>query len=87
MSDVLEVLAQCTNILPGHGSRRSMKDIFLELADSVEDHDYLDEYGSGDYIANFEAEIAELFGKEAAVFMPSGIMAQQIALRIWWLKN
>src|SRR5262249_22896 len=40
-------------------------------------------YGSGRLIEDFEHEIAGLLGKEAAVFMPSGTMAQQIALRIW----
>jgi threonine aldolase len=29
------------------------------------------------------AEASELLGKEAAVLMPTGTMAQQIALRIW----
>ena len=34
-------------------------------------------------ITGFEGEVARLLGKEAAVFMPSGTMCQQIALRIW----
>ena len=42
-----------------------------------------DIYGQGEYIRGFEQHIAELLGKEAAVFMPSGTMCQQIALRIW----
>jgi len=42
-----------------------------------------DIYGRGGFVAEFEKEIAELLGKEAAVFMPSGTMAQPIALRIW----
>lgn len=42
-----------------------------------------DRYGSGPLIADFEAEIATLLGKEAALFLPSGTMAQPIALRIW----
>lgn len=42
-----------------------------------------DRYGGGALLSDFEAEIAQLFGKEAAVFMPSGTMCQQIALRIW----
>ena len=41
-----------------------------------------DVYGAGDAIAALEAHVATLLGKEAAVFMPSGTMAQQIALRI-----
>ncbi len=42
-----------------------------------------DVYGSGEAVATFERRIAAELGKEAAVFMPSGTMAQQIALRIW----
>ena len=43
----------------------------------------MDNYGSGALIEDFEREVAGLLGKEAAVFMPSGTMAQQIAMRIW----
>ncbi len=42
-----------------------------------------DHYGKGGATARLEARVAELLGKPAAVFMPSGTMAQQIALRIW----
>ena len=42
-----------------------------------------DVYGTGDWLAAFEARIAAELGKDAAVFMPSGTMAQSIALRIW----
>jgi threonine aldolase len=42
-----------------------------------------DKYGAGPLIEDFEAEVAALFGVEAARFMPSGCMAQTIALRIW----
>jgi threonine aldolase len=42
-----------------------------------------DFYGEGELIESFEQEIATLVGKEAAVFVPSGTMAQAIALRIW----
>ena len=42
-----------------------------------------DRYGEGELITSFEADVAKLLGKEAAVFMPSGTMCQQIALRIW----
>ncbi len=42
-----------------------------------------DRYGEAPWLAEFEARIAVELGKEAAVFMPSGTMAQQIALRIW----
>jgi len=42
-----------------------------------------DLYGEGEQLARFEARIAAELGKPAAVFMPSGTLAQQIALRIW----
>ncbi len=83
MNQSEEILAQCTNILPAHQGKMSMKQIFQELADSLPEDDYPDFYGAGDSLARFEGELAELLGKEAAVFMPSGTMAQQIALRIW----
>lgn len=41
-----------------------------------------DVYGAGALIEAFEAELAERFAKPAAVFLPSGTLAQQIALRI-----
>ena len=42
-----------------------------------------DRYGDGGVVSELEAETAKVLGKPAAVFMPSGTMAQQIALRIW----
>jgi len=41
-----------------------------------------DAYGAGPLVESFEQKIASLLGCEAAVFVPSGTMAQQIALRI-----
>ena len=41
-----------------------------------------DRYGEGGVVAELEEEVRGLLGKPAAVFMPSGTMAQQIALRI-----
>ena len=55
----------------------------LELADATADDERFDRYGSGERIERLERRVAELLGKEAAVFMPSGTMAQPIALRIW----
>src|SRR5687767_10034251 len=42
----------------------------------------IDRYGVGGAVTALEAEVTALLGKPAAVFMPSGTMAQQIALRI-----
>jgi threonine aldolase len=55
----------------------------LELADATDEDERFEHYGSGERIGRLEARVAELVGKESAVFLPSGTMAQQIALRIW----
>jgi threonine aldolase len=44
--------------------------------------DPTDVYGAGGAIEGLEREVAGLLGKPAAVFVPSGTMAQQVALRI-----
>lgn len=57
---------------------------FQEMADWAQANDVShDHYGSGTLIEGFEAKIAELLGKPSAVFMPSGVMAQLIAVNIW----
>jgi threonine aldolase len=54
------------------------------LADWCQTNDIAhDVYGEGPLIEDFEARIANLTGKAAAAFMPSGVMAQLIAVRIW----
>ncbi|MEO3946671.1 beta-eliminating lyase-related protein [Gorillibacterium sp. CAU 1737] len=69
------------NQLGGHGKWKvgMLKDAFAEVEGSLG----ADVYGRGPHIEPFQAEMAGLLGKEAAVFFPSGTMAQQIALRIW----
>ncbi|MHA3701021.1 threonine aldolase family protein [Jatrophihabitans sp. YIM 134969] len=41
-----------------------------------------DTYGEGGVVADLEAEVAELLGFPAAVFLPSGTMAQAATLRV-----
>lgn len=41
-----------------------------------------DSYGEGKVVAALEQQVAKLLGKTAAVFMPSGVMAQLIALKL-----
>ncbi len=41
-----------------------------------------DVYGEGGVVADLEAHVAELLGKQAAVFLPSGTMAQGATLRV-----
>lgn len=75
-----QIQRSCTRVF-GH-ALRTVRERLLEIADAADPHAYPDRYGEGDLLASFERQIAELLGKEAAVFMPSGTMAQQIALRI-----
>jgi threonine aldolase len=77
-----ELAAGCTEQIPGHRAR-TVRERMQDIADSPYAKMRTDVYGNGGFVAEFEKEIAELLGKESAVFMPSGTMAQQIALRIW----
>src|SRR5207245_439498 len=72
----------CERCISGHGPRRPAETL-AELARAGAEVSDPDFYGEGALIEDFEREIAQLLGKEAAVFLPSGTMAQQIALRIW----
>ena len=77
-----ELRRSCTLILPDFASG-SAADDFRAVADWCEahhvDHDL---YGQGELVEGFERKIAALLGKEAAVFAPSGVMAQLTAVKI-----
>src|SRR4051794_9756984 len=60
----------------------SAADILRAAAAAVDDAAPPDSYGDGDLVEGFERRVADLLGKPAAVLMPSGTMAQQIALRL-----
>ncbi|HET8631621.1 MAG TPA: beta-eliminating lyase-related protein [Thermomicrobiales bacterium] len=80
--DPQRVFRSCTRFLMHH-YRQSPREALGELAEATDPDVAADMYGQGELIAGFEAEVAALLGKEAAVFMPSGTMCQQIALRVW----
>jgi threonine aldolase len=76
-----------SRLLTGHG-RHTQAEWLRELAGWVELNaggtDPLpDRYGAGPQVTDLEQEVAALLGKPSAVLMPSGIMAQQAALRAW----
>jgi hypothetical protein len=71
----------CEHALQGSGLR-TVAGALAELATLPADDLTSDVYGDGGAVAVLENEVRELLGKPAAVFMPSGTMAQQIALRI-----
>ncbi|WP_260460960.1 low specificity L-threonine aldolase [Streptomyces sp. WAC04114] len=67
------------------GFHRTLRErlALLEEAESVHDLDELsDIYGDG-VVEALETKVAGLLGTEAAVFFPTGTMAQQVALRCW----
>jgi len=74
---------RCSLILPGFRPVAPAEE-FRRLADWCEangvEHDH---YGIGPSVEGFERKIATLLGKPAAVFVPSGVMAQLIAVRLW----
>lgn len=80
--DSTSIQNACTRFLAYH-YRKSPHQVLSELAQATDPTIQADRYGQGQLIAQFEEEIATLLGKEAAVFMPSGTMCQQIALRLW----
>jgi threonine aldolase len=80
--DTSAVRRACTRFLTHHYPR-SPREVLADLAAWTDPELESDRYGTGALISKFEAEIAALLGKEAALFLPSGTMAQPIALRIW----
>jgi threonine aldolase len=77
-----EIIARCERFLGGHGPMRP-HDELLALATATAADEQADVYGKGALIEEFEREVATILGTEAALFLPTGTMAQQIALRIW----
>ncbi len=80
--EIQRLFKTCERFL-GSWYPQTPKQTLSELAAYTNLEDDFDRYGAGELITLFEADVAQLLGKEAAVFMPSGTMCQQIALRIW----
>lgn len=78
---LLQSYNQTPHRLTGHGQRNV--EVLKEALAPIDGGMPSDMYGKGAVIEEFQAKMARLLGKEAAVFFPSGTMAQQIALRIW----
>jgi len=76
-----QALASATRFLQREAPR-TQAEILSHLATTAPDTlpDLYGEYGD---IEALESEVASVLGKPAAVFMPTGTMAQQCALRIW----
>lgn len=68
---------RCTRFLNGHGLR-STRDLLATIPPDTE----MDRYGHGGVVRQLETRIAAVLGKDAALFLPSGTMAQQATLRV-----
>ncbi len=67
----------------GHGPESPAQHMARVAAWCEQHAPEFDCYGSGALIEGFERQIAELLGMPAARFLPSGKVAQNVALRIW----
>lgn len=72
-----EVRDQCTSYLGGDGPRDT-----ASLLNQIPVTTAMDVYGAGGVVEELEGEVAQLLGKERALFLPTGIMAQQATLRV-----
>ncbi len=62
---------------------RSMAETLRALALAAERVPERDCYGKGALISDLEQEVASMLGKPAALFLPSGTLAQPLALKIY----
>ncbi|SOD94948.1 threonine aldolase family protein [Blastococcus haudaquaticus] len=76
-ADLTALRDACDRALPGHGPQTA-----ADLLATVPPDTAVDRYGDGGVVAELEAEVAALLGLPAAVYLPSGVMAQQAALRV-----
>jgi threonine aldolase len=77
MDELQSLRARCTRAINGHAQFTAAE----QLANIPLDTE-LDLYGQGGVVAALEREVAELLGKPAALFLPSGTMAQQAVVRV-----
>jgi threonine aldolase len=67
----------CTRFLGWHGAGRA-----ADLLATIPPDTQTDRYGEGGVVTELESEVMLVLGKPAAVFLPSGTMAQQAVLRV-----
>jgi threonine aldolase len=76
-ADLAALRATCTRFLTWHGAGRA-----ADLLATIPPDTVTDRYGDGGAVTELESEIMLVLGKPAAVFVPSGTMAQQAVLRV-----
>jgi threonine aldolase len=75
--------AGCERILSGPRERHIGERLAELYATVAGGDDAPDRYGAGGPVTALEERVAELLGTPAALFFPTGTMAQQVALRCW----
>jgi threonine aldolase len=76
-AELAALRATCTRFLTWHGAGRA-----ADLLATIPPDTVTDRYGDGGAVTELESEIMLVLGKPAAVFVPSGTMAQQAVLRV-----
>jgi threonine aldolase len=75
--EIREISLRCSRYLSGSGRRDA-----ATLLASIPNDTHIDTYGSGGVVEELEKDVARRLGKESALFMITGTMAQQAVLRI-----
>jgi threonine aldolase len=76
-SEITALQAACTRFVHWHGRQDA-----ATLLSTIPSHTEVDRYGAGGVVVELERTVADLLGKPAAVFLPSGTMGQQSVLRV-----
>jgi threonine aldolase len=76
-ADLAALRATCSRFLTWHGAGRA-----ADLLATIPPDTQTDRYGDGGVVTELESEVMLVLGKPAAVFLPSGTMAQQAVLRV-----
>ncbi|MEW9799237.1 threonine aldolase family protein [Alteromonas sp. CYL-A6] len=80
------LLDQATAVIHRH-QPLSVKDELSVLADTVRDDDRRDTYGRGGMLEAFEAELCTLLSKPDCLFLPTGTLAQCVAVKCASLRT
>lgn len=83
LADYRKQLKSTSTLIHANGVQKPAP-VLSEVAAWCQQHNIdFEAYGSGDFMQQFEQKIAALLGFPAARFMPSGVLAQLSAVRIW----
>ena len=70
-------------VFRGDGEPKSPESMVSRLADIIRDHGIdSDNYSIGGVVGELEARMAHILGKDDAVFMPTGTLANHLAIRL-----